>query len=358
VALSAVTRLDEGVVIERDDFVARSQASPSRSAPAARYLRYDEVRPVVSGIDHQLNNLRCLLAEAHTLGRLGILPPLRLEAKHNFGIASDWSWDNYLDLDASRLVSGDGREHPLPFVRELHAETLSTRTVLPRVRLSAKDSAELIVRQVRHEVFAREVPLTFMPVFQFRPSTSVLRRAGPVIEALRNRWPAGYAAVRIRRGDRLWGPMRWLMRPERIRRRLRGFGIREGDGVFFLSDERDADFWSALAPHFGMVRYTDFPDLVEIVGLSSSRTPDNYLLYEVEKEVMRHATMVVDTFPWPGREPPQKTLVPIAVWVIARNVRRGWRSARRFFRRCVRKSVKLAAIAIRRLGLARSASDR
>ena len=341
-----------------DDFGARPQASPARSGPAARYLRYDEVRPVVSGIDHQLSNLRCLLAEAYALGRLGILPPLRLEAKHNFGIASDWSWDTYLDLDASRLVGADGRRHPLPFVRELPAGTLNTRTVPPRVRLSVEDGAELIVRKVRHEVFEREVPLTNMPVFRFRPSTTVLGHAALVIETLRIRWPTGYAAVRIRRGDRLWGPMRWLMRPDNIRRRLRRFGIHDGDGVFFLSDERDAEFWSRLAPHYGMVRYTDFPELVGIVATpGSSRTPDNYLLYEVEKEVMRHATTVVETFPQPSRERPQKTLVPMAVWVVARNARRAWRSVRRLVRRCVRKSVKLAATTTRRLGLARSSPE-
>ncbi|MCY3837768.1 MAG: hypothetical protein OXH09_03810 [Gammaproteobacteria bacterium] len=309
---------------------------------------------MAAGIDHQLSNLRCLLAEAHTVGRLAVLPPLRLEARHNFGIASEWSWDTYFDLDASRLVGNDGRTHPLPFVRDLPEGRLNTRTVPPRGRLSGKECAELVVRQVRHEVFTKEVPLTNTPVFRLRPSATVLSRAGPVVEALRKRWSTGYAAVHIRRGDRLWGPMRWLTRPDNIRRRLRKLGIHEGDGVFFLSDERDAEYWSGLAPHYGMARYTDFPELVAIIAPSSPSTPDNYLLYEVEKEVVRHATAVVETFPLPRGERPQKTLVPIAVWVVARNVRRWWRSTRRFLRRCVRKSVKLAATATRRRRLARS----
>ena len=344
-------------MIVKDDYAAQWQASSARSVPTARYLRYDELRPVAAGIDHQLSNLQCLLAEAHALDRLAILPPLRLEAKHNFGIASDWSWDTYFDLDASRLVAAGGRTHELPFVRDLPTGTLNTRTVRPRGRLSATEGAELVVRQVRHEVFAKEVPLANTPVFQFRPSAPVLRHARPVIEMLQHRWPAGYAAVRIRRGDRLWGPMRWLTRPERIRRRLHRLGIHEGDGVFFLSDERDEEFWSELAPHYGMTRYTDFPELVAIVAPDGSRTPDNYLLYEIEKEVMRHATAVVETFPLPRHERPEKTLVPIAVWVISRNVRRVWRSVRRFLRRCVKKSVKLAVTATRRLGLARSSPD-
>ncbi|MDE0178707.1 MAG: hypothetical protein OXP36_08925 [Gammaproteobacteria bacterium] len=318
-------------------------------------MHYDEVRPVAAGIDHQLSNLRCLLAEAHALGRLAVLPPLRLESKHNFGIARDWSWDTYFDLDASRLVGNDGRTHPLPFVREIPAGGLKTRTVPPRGRLSAKEGAELVVRQVRHEVFSKEVPLTNTPALQLRPSATVLHRAGPVIEELRNRWPTGFAAVHIRRGDRLWGPMRWLTSPGNIRRRLGKLGIHEGDDVFFLSDERDAEYWSGFAAHYEMARYTDFPELVAIVAPSSSSTPpDNYLLYEIEKEIVRHATAVLETFPSPRGERPQKTLVPIAVWVVARNVRRGWRSTRRFLRRCVRKSVKLAAPATRRLRPARS----
>lgn len=341
----------------RADYSDRSQAFPSRWVLASRYLRYDEVRPVDAGIDHQLSNLRCLLAEAHALGRLALLPPLRLEAKHNFGIVNDWSWDTYLDLDASRLVDVDGREHPLPFVRELPTGTLSTRTVPPRVRLSAEDGIELIVRQVRHEVFAREVPLTNMPVFRLRPSTSVLRHARPVIETLRNRWPAGYAAVRIRRGDRLWGPMRWLMRPPNIRRRLNKLGIREGAGLFFMSDERDATFWSALVPFYQAVRYTDFPELTELVAASDDRAPDNYLLYEVEKEIMRHAARRVETFPVAIREPSMVgTLVPSTIWVVARSVRKWWRAGKRFTRRCVRKTVKIATLAIRRLSTVRSSS--
>ena len=341
----------------RDDFAVRSQASPAGSSPIARYLLYDEVRPVAAGIDHRLGNLQCLLAEAHALGRLGVLPPPRLEAKHNFGIENVWSWDTYFDLDASRMVDAAGRRHPLPFIRRLPAGTLETRTVPPGARLSAKEGAALIVRQVRHEVFAREVSLTNPPVFRFRPSASVLNHAQRVVEALRIRWPEGYAAVHIRRGDRLWGPMRWLTRPDIVRRRLRKFGIREGDNIFFMSDERDAEYWSELAPHYAIARYADFPELVVIVSPPSSRAPDNYLLYEVEKEVSRYATTVVETIPERGRELRRKVLVPMAVWVIARNVRRAWHAPRRFVRRWVRRFIRLAAAATRRVGLVRSSPD-
>ena len=35
------------------------------TAMVGRYLHYQDVRPVATGMDHQLKNLRCLLGEAH-----------------------------------------------------------------------------------------------------------------------------------------------------------------------------------------------------------------------------------------------------------------------------------------------------
>ena len=153
----------------------QSQVVKARSSPTRRYLRYDEASPVAPGINHQLSNLRCLLGEAHATGRLAILPSLRLEARHNFGIPRDWAWDTYFDLDASRLVDAEGQEHALPFVRELPAGRLKTHTIPPRGGWSAAaQAADLVVRQVRHQVFAREVAATkTAPVIRMCPSVTV-----------------------------------------------------------------------------------------------------------------------------------------------------------------------------------------
>ena len=62
-------------------------------------------------------NLECLLAEAHALGRLAILPPLRLAPRHNFGAPRAWRWETYFDLDGSVLVDAAGRPGPLPLAR-------------------------------------------------------------------------------------------------------------------------------------------------------------------------------------------------------------------------------------------------
>lgn len=339
------------------EIAGQSEPVQPRGLSTRRYLRYDEDRPVAAGINHQLSNLRCLLVEAHATGRLAILPALRLEARHNFDIPGDWAWDTYFDLDASRLVTPCGQEHALPFVRELPAGTMNTHTIAPGGPWCVSaETAQLVVRQVRHQLFAREVPATKpAPVLVLRPSATVLDLARPVIETLRTRWPAGYAGVHIRRGDRLWGPIKWLMRPESIRRRLQKLGVHEGASVFFLSDERDAAFWSALTPHYEVVRYTDFPELAELVTATGGGMPDNYLLFEVEKEIMRHAAMRVETFPIAG-QPSEGTLVPKVTWFIAQNLQPVWRAATLFKTRGIRKSAKLVTMAMRRVGITRSSS--
>lgn len=323
-----------------------------RAAAVGRYLLYQDVRAVPTGMDHQLSNLRCLLGEAHAMRRLAVLPPLRLEPGHNFGIGRDWSWDSYFDLDGSRMVGANGEEYRLPLLRELPSGNLETRIVSPKGCLSASERATLVVRQVRDEVYAREVVAAQpAPELRLRPSATVLDLAAPVVATLLDRWPTGFGGVHIRRGDRLWGPMKRLTRPPNVRRRLKKLGIREGTGVFFMSDEHDATFWSALAPYYEAIRYTDFPELAALIDASGARSPDNYLLYEVEKEVMRHAARRVETFPIAGAQYSVGTLVPRTTWLVAANVRKVWRTGKRFLRRCVGKAIKLATLAIRSLGI-------
>ena len=53
---------------------------------AARYLRYEEREPCPAGLEHQLRNLKWLLAEAHLSGRIAERSPLNLDPRHNFGV--------------------------------------------------------------------------------------------------------------------------------------------------------------------------------------------------------------------------------------------------------------------------------
>ena len=106
-----------------------------------------------------------------------------------------------------------------------------------------------------------------------------------------------------------------LTAPRAIRRRLRRLGVADGATVFFLSDERAPAFWRELGAFYDVARHASFP---ELAVLAVAAPPDNYLLYEAEKEVMHHAAVRMETFPGPAYEAADATLVPASVWAASR----------------------------------------
>ena len=293
------------------------------SAVPRRYLRYDESRP--RGINHNLANLQCLLREAHACGRLAVLPALRLAAEHNFGLARAWRWDDYFDLAASRLVDAGGRAWPLPLAADLPADVGEPFALAPGAPMGRRaERARLVVRRIRSSVYRRSVPRRCRPYAAFRmcPSARVRSLAGPVVAALRRAGGGGFAAVHVRRGDRLAAPwLRRLAAPARIVRRLRRSGVAAGSVVFVLADEDVAGLAASLAPAFAPACRADFAALSAVVA---GPAPDNYLLYEAEKAVMRAADVRIETHPGPRIDvsarstDPHATLVPRWAWLLHR----------------------------------------
>ena len=285
----------------------------------ARYLRYVEERPVYAGMNHWLSNLECLLGEAHATGRLAVLPELRLAARHNLGVDGRWRWETYFDLGRSRLA-GSGAEHPLPLAdRPPPGAGPFVLDGRQRIPPAAADRV-LVERRLTSYLYRRQVPAAGHPALRLRmaPSARVLALARPAIDALAAR-AEQYAAVHIRRGDRLKGlAVRRLTSPRGVRRCLERNGVAPGATVFFLSDECDPAYWEALRARYDLVRYTDFPQLAALVHTADGARPDNYLLYEVEKEIMRNASLRVETFPGLGRVPAHASLVPRPMWAVIR----------------------------------------
>ena len=315
-----------------------------------RYLRYDYAAATAEGLNHQRRNLECLLAEAHTTGRLAVAPPPRLSAAHNFGVARAWRWETYFDLEASALVDAVDGELPLPLARGPVPATPAL-TVGPGERLPAAPDAALAVRRVRRPVWSRDVPRIARAgvSFAMRPSARVRQLAAPVLAALRARWPEGFVAVHVRRGDRLFGPIRWFTRPPGVRRRLRALGVRDGSPLFLLTDERDPGFRRALVRDFEVAASADFPALAALVDPGAGGLPDNYLLYEVEKAVMRGARVRVETFPGPEYEPADGVLVPSWAWRVSRLGRRTAHATLRLARRTLGERAWESLRALRRV---------
>ena len=326
--------------------------APAPPPHGPRYLRYRDGAAAAPGMNHQIANLACLLREADALGRLAVLPPLRLSADHNLGVARAWRWETYFDLAASALVAADGAERALPLACHPPPASAAPFVLGPGERLPAEAGHRTVVeRRVYADVHARDVPRTGgpptgarAPELRLVPSARVCALAGPVVAALGGE--GCFAAVHVRRRDRRYGLLRWCTRPARIARRLAGLGVPAGTAVYVLSDERDDRYWRAfgrdVGRRFAVARHTDFAALAALVPPRAA-CPDNYLLYEAEKEVMRHAAVRVETFPGLAPEPCDAGLVPMYVWLAVRTVRRSRDTALRLVRRTVGERVWGAA---------------
>ena len=273
---------------------------------SGRYLLYEHPRPFLGGgLKHWSLNLLWLLLEAYASDRLAVLPPLLMTPKHNFGIAHAWRWDTYFDLDASRVVDlRTGHRRPLPLCREFAPAGLARTDIPYRQPLPRRSEAALAVRQVANSYrkflpnrfvgrgrVARLLRMSTAGGICFAFAAPVREMARKVVHALGG--PGGFVAVHVRRGDRLSPRRERLTSPAGIHLRLRRLGVPEGATVFFLSDERDPAYWTLLYRHYAVVRYLDFAELRALV--SATAPPDNYLLFAVEREIMRHARLQVET---------------------------------------------------------------
>ena len=272
----------------------------TRDAP--RYLQYKTSAPVVAGMRHHVANLRCLLHEAHATGRLAVLPPLHLCPKHNFGVRRDWKWEAYFDFGGSRLMDATGQERPLPIADERPDADVRTLSLRHGERMpSGARHYGLVVRHVERTTFKKEIPTDDWPAITIalRASASVIELARHVVRHVATRDGGRFAAVHVRRGDKLTlyreYPSR-LTEPAYIKQYLTERGLAKGSVLFIASDERDPNFWRPLAEHYRLIRYVDFPRLAALVAKGGALT-DNYLLYQVEREVMRSAWLRVNTLP-------------------------------------------------------------
>ena len=77
-----------------------------------------------NGLNHQIANLRELLADAAELGRVAVVDPPCLITKHNKqlrgkkwrGVKRAWAWSDYVDLDLATAVTVKGDMVPVRFI--------------------------------------------------------------------------------------------------------------------------------------------------------------------------------------------------------------------------------------------------
>ena len=302
------------------------------------YLVYEEVMPrgwtYRRGLLHATSNLICLLREARASGRLAVLPRLRLDPYHNFGVDREWRWDTYFDFERSVMADAQG-EYPLPLADQDPGADVTSLVLDPGdpLPLAGRGQPPRIIRRFSDTgtPFRRQVPPEGLSdaIPHFASSAKVVALAAPVVKHLAALDEGGFVAVHVRRRDRIqkwpWGGKgkypSWMTEPESVRDHLHACGYGDGSALFLASDEPRANFWDPLAKHYRLVRYVDFPELARLVSRRDGSLPDNHLLFQVEREVMKSARLWIDTLP--VRNPfAHGTLISEEIWRKINNGRR------------------------------------
>ncbi len=74
---------------------------------------------------------------------------------------------------------------------------------------------------------------------------------------------------------------------------LLGYAISKGSKLYIMSTIRNPHYFDFLKEDYCVYRYHDFPELTRLVSGEQGSAVDNVMLYLVEKNIMRHATVKI-----------------------------------------------------------------
>ena len=86
--------------------------------------------------------------------------------------------------------------------------------------------------------------------------------------------------------------LRFAFSPKQIKTLL-GYAISKGSRLYIMSDIRNPQHFDFLKEDYQVYRYYDFPELARLVSGKRGSDIDNVMLYLVEKNIMRYATVKI-----------------------------------------------------------------
>lgn len=271
---------------------------PAKSSETSRLLWYRSGTSR-SGINHGESNLMTLIREATYLGRCPVVSPPDLHPKHNHGHLPGAEWSRYRDLDATRIRVG-GELQPMNWIDRSHLDRLGigdadTLELEASERLGSEHNQRyrLVIRDMTGTGLWRRQRDSSDSEGKIKIKLMPSRQVLGLAERIRLRL-GDYAAVHVRRGDKLElvAPLRDATSPRNILARLAEV-VEPGRALYVLTDEWDRDYFAELRQHYDVRQFFDFDELAELV---SGPQPDNYLLYEVEKQLFKTARPRIWTF--------------------------------------------------------------
>jgi hypothetical protein len=286
---------------------AAAQPKPQPADPARYFAVEIEARP---GINHLRFALELLLREAAALGRTPLLFEPRFDPRHNLGHDLRTSWRRYLDLDAIEVVNRASGESAL--VKAVCAadvprvDQLSTAWFERDHTITADENQcfDVLVRRNRtglHVPPVHDGPAG-LPDYTVQLPASALVHS--LAQAVKAELGANYCAMHVRRDDMLamkeqYPNLDTDTRPDNIIKVLRA-NLAPASRVYVMTNERDTTFFDPLRAEYELHQYFDFPALRTLIECEE---PDNFLLFEVEKQLFEHAPVKVHTFAHPKGAP-------------------------------------------------------
>ena len=74
---------------------------------------------------------------------------------------------------------------------------------------------------------------------------------------------------------------------------LLSYAVSKGSRIYIMSDVLDSQYFNFLKDDYKIYRYYDFPQLKQLVSSEDGSNVDNVMLYCVEKNIMKHATVKI-----------------------------------------------------------------
>lgn len=257
-----------------------------------RYIYHVPKEDHLVGLLHQRLNLFSLLMEAKYLNRIAIIPPLHLNGKHNNGKSLRCTWDRYIVLDRLKAF------HTFVTLAEFgHIDIKNCALVDENTKPEdiINDDNSLIVR--KHRKYPNYYKLiSFFShnnwenklINLLHPSKQVSKYSNIAIMKMKI-----YHCIHVRRGDKLnlkeCPGVNKKTRPEYLIKYLLKY-ISKGENLYVMSNEKEPNYFKPLENIFNLFTYKDFPEFVTLIQA------DNYLLFSVENEIMKHAKTKIKTF--------------------------------------------------------------
>jgi len=245
--------------------------------------------------------------------RIAVLSIMRLATKHNNGFplaSDDQQWETYVDLENVTAIFRRQDDNTVVSIKPVKVLTLSKFLKRAWLQLLFRRQPTYHLDHLPYEDesailkatwkmrggdliyrLSKEYGLTVD--IQIPPSQKVKSIAQDVIDKLRA--DGDYCVLHIRRGDRVLISDELLDRatqPGAIMERIKDI-FPEGAVLYIMTDEQDRTFFDPLKVRYRVRRYFDFRELAKLVH---GKTPNNHLLYAVEKQIASQSSKECRTF--------------------------------------------------------------